>query len=215
VGLAARGAGRSEAEAAATGDIVWVVDRPAGEDPVPKYLDGTCGSGRRTPAVNQVYFPGPKWYRWWDFGNGTMSDLGSHWNDLPFWALKLDAPKAIEAGGPPPHPEIAPASMWARYEYGPRGDLPPVTLTWHQGTAKPKIWTEKRIPQWRTACCSSAARADAAGRLLEARAAARGAVQGLPRPPKTIPTSRGHHAEWVRRARRAARPAARSATPAR
>ena len=38
---------------------------------------------------NEVYFPGPKWYRWWDFGNGTMSDLGSHWNDLPFWALKL------------------------------------------------------------------------------------------------------------------------------
>src|SRR5258705_10011479 len=25
---------------------------------------------------NSVYFPGPKWYRWWDFGNGTMSDLG-------------------------------------------------------------------------------------------------------------------------------------------
>ena len=40
---------------------------------------------------HDVYFPGPKWYRWWDFGSGTMSDLGSHWNDLPFWALKLRA----------------------------------------------------------------------------------------------------------------------------
>ena len=47
-----------------------------------------------------------------------MSDLGSHWNDLPFWALKLDHPLTIEACGPPPHPEIAPASMQATYQYG-------------------------------------------------------------------------------------------------
>ena len=62
---------------------------------------GTSGSARRpTRPFHDVYFPGPKWYRWWDFGNGTMSDLGSHWNDLPFWALKLDAPLTIEASGP-------------------------------------------------------------------------------------------------------------------
>ena len=29
-----------------------------------------------------TYLPGPRWYRWWDFGNGTMSDLGSHDNDV-------------------------------------------------------------------------------------------------------------------------------------
>ena len=46
---------------------------------------------------HEVYYPGPKWYRWWDFGNGTMSDLGSHWIDLPFWALKLRSPKTILA----------------------------------------------------------------------------------------------------------------------
>src|SRR6185295_10024953 len=89
-----------------------------------------------------------KWYRWWDFGSGTMSDLGSHWNDLPFWALKLKSPLTIEASGPPPHAEIAPASMSATYEYGPRGDMPAVKLTWYQGVNKPKIWTEKGIPQW-------------------------------------------------------------------
>jgi predicted dehydrogenase len=93
---------------------------------------------------HEVYFPGPKWYRWWDFGNGTMSDLGSHWNDLPYWALKLDAPKTIEATGPEPHPEIAPASMTAIYEYGPRGDLPACRLTWYQGTHKPPLWKENQ-----------------------------------------------------------------------
>ncbi len=64
---------------------------------------------------NNVYVPGPKWYRWWDFGNGTMSDLGSHWIDLPFWALEAQGARStIEAIGPPPHPEIAPASMHVR-----------------------------------------------------------------------------------------------------
>src|SRR5207248_3682547 len=68
-----------------------------------------------------AYLPGPRWYRWWDFGNGTMSDLGSHMVDLPWAALKLDAPRTIESDGPPPNPEQAPASMRAVYEYGPRG----------------------------------------------------------------------------------------------
>ena len=108
---------------------------------------------------NEAYLPGPRWYRWWDFGNGTMSDLGSHWNDLPFWALKLKAPRTIEAFGPPPHPEIAPASMHAIYEYDARGDMPPVRLTWYQGEDKPEPWTDRRDPQvGRTASSSSAPR---------------------------------------------------------
>lgn len=140
---------QSKEEAEQAKDIVFVTERPAEAMPVPEYLDWDLWLG---PAAerpfHEVYFPGPKWYRWWDFGNGTMSDLGSHWNDLPFWALKLDTPRSITPEGPEPHPEIAPASMSAVYEYGPRGDLPACTLTWHQGTHKPAIWKEGGIPQW-------------------------------------------------------------------
>jgi predicted dehydrogenase len=100
---------------------------------VPKGLDWDFWLG---PApfrpFNEVYYPGPKWYRWWDFGNGTMSDLGSHWNDMPFWALKLDHPQTVEGHGPPPHPEITPANMRATWTYGQRGDLAPVTHHWYQ-----------------------------------------------------------------------------------
>ena len=142
--------GRQSAEAAKrNGDIVNVTERPKEAMPVPAGLDWDLWVGP-APArpFHEVYFPGPKWYRWWDFGNGTMSDLGSHFNDLPFWALKLQAPLTIEASGPPPHPEIAPASMQATYEYGPRGDMPAVKLTWYQGENKPDLWTQKKIPQW-------------------------------------------------------------------
>jgi predicted dehydrogenase len=134
---------QSKEEAAANKDIVFVAERPKEEQQPPSYLDWDLWLG---PApvrpFHEVYFPGPKWYRWWDFGNGTMSDLGSHWVDLPFWALKLDAPRSIEAIGPDPHPEIAPASMTAVYEYGPRGELPACQLTWYQGTHKPPLWKE-------------------------------------------------------------------------
>ncbi len=140
---------QSKEEAEQHKDIVWVTERPAEVDPVPEGLhwDLWLGPAPARP-FNKIYYPGPQWYRWWDFGNGTMSDLGSHYNDLPFWALKLNDPLTIEASGPPPHPEIAPASMQATYEFGPRGDLPPVTMTWYQGVNKPEIWQQGQIPQW-------------------------------------------------------------------
>ena len=189
---------QSKEEAAAHQDIVFVQERPTEEQPVPAYLDWDLWIG---PApyrpFNTFYFPGPKWYRWWDFGNGTMSDLGSHWNDLPFWALKLDAPRTVAADGPPPHPEIAPASMSARYEYGKRGDLPPLTLTWHQGTSKPQIWKDGKIPKWGDGVLFIGDK----GMLL----ADYGKHVLLPekefadfqRPPQSIPRSLGHHREWI------------------
>jgi predicted dehydrogenase len=151
---------------------------------------------------HEVYFPGPKWYRWWDFGNGTMSDLGSHWNDLPFWALKLDAPRTVEAFGPPPHPELAPASMSAVYEYGPRGDLPAVTLSWYQGSHKPERWKNAEIPQWDSGVLFVGSK----GMLL----ADYGKHVLLPEddfkdftPPEPfLPVPAGHHEEWILACRR-------------
>jgi predicted dehydrogenase len=144
-----------------------------------------------------VYFPGPKWYRWWDFGNGTMSDLGSHWIDLPFWALKLDHPLSIEASGPPAHPEIAPASMQATYQYGARGDLPPVQLTWYQGNCQPKLLKGRTIPNWD----SGALFVGSKGMLLSdyGRHALLPEEQfkDFKRPSPFIPASLGHHAEWI------------------
>ena len=140
---------QSEEDSKNNGDIVYVTDRPTQEMPPPKEVDWDLWIGP-APArpFHDVYLPGPKWYRWWDFANGTMSDLGSHFNDLPFWALKLDHPRMVEAFGPPPHKELAPASMTALYEYGPRGDLPSCSVAWYQGADKPQIWKEKGIPTW-------------------------------------------------------------------
>lgn len=180
-------------------DIVVTMERPPESAPVPAGLDWDLWLG---PAPERpfhpVYVPGPRWYRWWDFGGGTMSDLGSHWIDLPFWALKLDAPRAVEASGPPPHADLAPASMSATFEYGPRGDQPAVKLTWHQGTSKPATWTERQIPRWDSGVLFVGERgmllADYDRHVLLPEKD----FADYRRPAKTIPDSIGHHAEWVR-----------------
>lgn len=179
-------------------DIVFVTDRPAEAGTPPADFDWDLFLG---PAIERpfssVYIPGPKWYRWWDFGSGTMSDLGSHWNDLPFWALKLDAPQTIEASAGPAHAELAPATMTATYEYGPRGDMPACRVTWHQGEMKPAPWTEKKIPQWGDGCLFIGEK----GMLLSDYGRhvllPEDQYKDFQRPARSIPESIGHHAEWL------------------
>ena len=179
-------------------DIVSVTERPKESVVPPPDLDWELWLGPAPERpFNPVYAPGPKWYRWWDFGNGTMSDLGSHWIDLPFWALKLKAPRTIESFGPPPHPEIAPASMRAVYEYGPRGEMPALRLTWYQGAERPAPLAEGKIPAWGSGVLFVGDK----GMLLSDY----GRHVLLPekqfadfkRPEPFIPKSAGHYAEWL------------------
>jgi predicted dehydrogenase len=189
---------QTEQEAKDNKDIVWSYERPTTEDPIPAGLDWDLWLG---PAPQRpfhtIYFPGPKWYRWWDFGNGTMSDLGSHWIDLPFWALNLDAPLTVEAKGPTPHPELAPASMSATYEYGPRGNRPACKLTWYQGAMKPQAWLDKTIPQF----ASGVLFVGSEGMLLSDYSKhillPEDKFKDYKRPEPSIAPSPGQQAEWI------------------
>ena len=189
---------QSDEEAKLHKDIVSVRERPSGSSPIPPGLDWDLWLG---PApyrpFHEVYFPGPKWYRWWDFGNGTMSDLGSHWIDLPWWALKLDHPLTIEADGPPPHPEIAPASMHAVYTYGQRGTLPPVTLHWHQGTKKPALFTENKIPQYGSGVLFIGDKGMLLSNYSQHVLLPEEKFADYKAPEPYIPASKGHYAEWI------------------
>jgi predicted dehydrogenase len=189
---------QSEEAAKRNQDIVWVAERPAEAQPIPGGLDWDLWLGPAPERpYHSVYFPGPKWYRWWDFGNGTMSDLGSHWNDLPFWALKLQAPLTIEATGPKAHTEIAPASMSATYEYGAREGMPPVKLTWHQGENKPEIWKSGGIPKWSDGCLFIGDKGMILANYSNHVLLPEKDFTDFKRPAPTIPRSPGHHTEWI------------------
>ena len=192
---------QSPEEARRNRDILSTQDTPKKGMPVPASLDWDLWIG---PApfrpFHTDYFPGPRWYRWWDFGNGTMSDLGSHRNDLPWWALKLDVPLTIEPlSGPEPHHDIAPASMSVKYTFAARGDgYPAVDHTWYQGTQKPNIWHEGGIPKWGSGSLfigeDGMLLADYSKHLLLPEEK----FKSFKRPKRSIPPSPGQQAEWIR-----------------
>jgi predicted dehydrogenase len=188
----------SEAVAKQHKDIVFVQERPKTADPIPDGLNWDLWLGP-APArpFNKVYFPGPKWYRWWDFGNGTMSDLGSHWIDLPFWALKLRHPSTIEAFGPPPNTEIAPASMHVRYEYEKTDYQPEVALSWYQGTDKPEVFTRGEIPQWGNGVLFIGDKGMLLSDYRKHVLLPEDKFQQFTPPEQSIPASLGHHQEWI------------------
>lgn len=150
---------------------------------------------------HDIYFPGPRWYRYWDFANGTMSDLGSHWNDLPFWALKLDHPLTVEADGPPPHKEIAPANMTAKWTYGQRGELAPVTVNWYQGNYKPKLIEEGKVPAWGNGVLFVGEKGMLLADYGKFVLLPEDKFQGFTAPKPFIPDSPGHQKEFIEAAK--------------
>lgn len=186
---------------------VWVSrawgggERPKEIQPVPAGLhwDLWLGPAPERPFNMDYIAPHgqPRWYKYWDFGGGTMSDLGAHYNDLAFWALKLRHPLTIQAFGPAPSTETAPASMRVTYEYGARGDMPPLKLTWYQGEEKPEIWTEGKIPKWDSGHLFIGDK----GMLLSDYGRhvllPENDFKDFQRPAPFIPDSIGHHQEWI------------------
>jgi predicted dehydrogenase len=123
------------------------VERPKETPPVPASLDWDRWIG---PApfrpYHPTYHPGT-WRAWWDFGTGSLGDLGCHILDAPFWALKLKYPVSVEGcistywqglwQKTDPKNETYPRSTIVRYKFPARGDMPEVKLTWWDGGMMP------------------------------------------------------------------------------
>ena len=114
-------------------------ERPTESMPVPETLDWNLWLG---PApwrpYHSTYLPG-NWRRWWDFGTGTLGDMGCHIIDPAFWALDLGYPISVEANPGPFNNETYPTATTVTWEFPARGDLPPVTVTWNDGERRPPL----------------------------------------------------------------------------
>lgn len=123
-----------------------MVPRVPGEHPVPDTLDYELWLG---PVEHQPYDPNITpygWRFWWDFGTGETGNWGCHILDIPFWALDLDYPTHVSAGGPQPHPEMTPKEFHATLDFPAKGDRSAVKLHWHQIKGGPKILRELKVP---------------------------------------------------------------------
>ncbi|MBE0544860.1 MAG: Gfo/Idh/MocA family oxidoreductase [Verrucomicrobia bacterium] len=74
------------------------------------------------------------WHGWFDFGNGSIGNMGCHVLDGVYWALKIEHPTSIEVeyirGG---SKERYPTGSRIRWDCPARGDMPAVKVYWYEG----------------------------------------------------------------------------------
>lgn len=177
------------------------IARPTGVEAIPKTLRWDLWLG---PAPYRPFHSGYApfaWRGWWDFGTGALGDMACHTMNLPWLALELTAPTAVEAQSSGCNEETAPEWSIIRYDFPARGALPPVRLTWWDGKKKPPAELSGGREFASGGCLLIGERGSLyspddygakwelwPGDLADTLAAI----------PQTLPRSPGIHAEWLR-----------------
>lgn len=167
--------------------------RPTDTPPVPDGLDWDLWLG---PAPQRPYHPAYcpwTWRNWWDFGTGLLGDLGCHKLSTVFKALKLTHPISVEASSTKLSTETHPLGVIARFEFPARADMPPVTLTWHDGGLKPARL--KSLEPGRS--MADVTYIGEKGVIMGHRIVPETRMRSYGRPPKLIRRSTGHYQEWI------------------
>ena len=177
--------------------------RPTDTPAVPASLNWDLWLGPAPPRpYHPAYHPGV-WRCWWDFGCGMMGDRGAHTLDAAFWALKLGPPAVIEATSCGLNPDTHPLSAIVTYQFPSRDKLPPVKLTWYEGTRPPRpdaMSDELEWPGEGGLLFKGAKGMIMAGVYAnEPRLLPQSLNQGYQRPAKTLSRVNGsHEMDWVR-----------------
>jgi predicted dehydrogenase len=175
--------------------------RPKETPPVPQTLDWDLWLG---PApyrpYHPTYLPG-EWRRWWDFGTGTLGDMGCHIIDPAWWTLDLTYPTSVEAEPGPFNEETYPQKTVVRCEFPARGDLPPVTLTWYDGANQPprpqELEKERNLPD------QGGLYYGEKGTILaphggNPRLIPESRMKGFKLPEPSLPREVNHYQDWIR-----------------
>ncbi len=115
------------------------LDTPTAPETPPATLDWDLWLGPvAAKPYHKVYCP-HDWRGWFDFGCGSLGDMGCHTANLPFMGLQLGAPTTVTAETSEPKPDCFPAWSIITYEFPARGELPPVKFIWYDGGKKPPL----------------------------------------------------------------------------
>ncbi|HEX4644884.1 MAG TPA: gfo/Idh/MocA family oxidoreductase, partial [Verrucomicrobiae bacterium] len=135
---------------------------------------------------------------------GGLGDMGIHNLAPVFCALKLGAPKTIQASSTPLFPDSVPVAALVRYQFPARGSLPAVTLHWYDGGLRPDRPPELPEDEELNPEDGVIFVGDRGKMLVSGWGGQR--VRLLPdgldkeykRPPQTLPRSKnGHYKEWI------------------
>lgn len=91
--------------------------RPAPK-PIPNELawELWLGTAPYRPYTDNKYHPFA-WRGWWDFGTGSLGDMACHTCNLPFMALNMKNPTAVEATTSPNNHDSFPESSRIKFEF--------------------------------------------------------------------------------------------------
>lgn len=121
---------------------------PLPKQNAPDTLDWKLWQGPvRHRGFSTEYVP-TKWRSWWEYGCGSLGDIGCHTFDAPFHVLGLGSPTKVEIERlDPPGPGFIPMSSKVTYWFPKRGNKPPVKMVWYEAgydVPKPERWDSKK-----------------------------------------------------------------------
>jgi len=176
------------------------VSLPTEKQTVPENLKWDLWLG---PAPQRDYhsaFVPFRWRGWWDYGCGAVGDMAIHLMDPAFWGLKLSGPVKVLSEGPVPDAHCAPKWMHTRFEFGQRGDLPPVQVHWYEGETAPKGSIAHELPMNGSLFVGDKGKIaiahDGMPKVIPNETA--GEIKA---PEPYLPASPGHHRQWIEAAK--------------
>ena len=181
------------------------MEAPEEEMEVPDTLDWDLWLGPRSHRpYHESYLPFD-WRGWWDFGCGALGDMACHNMNHAYKALHLGFPDEVELVRQEGMTEAAaPNSSVIRYHFPARRSMDPVEVFWYDGGELPP--RPEGVPE------DEELGQGAEGSLLigehgiltfgthaeNVRLLPAAEMEGFELPEPRIPSSPGHHNEWIR-----------------
>ena len=177
--------------------------RPKDTPEVPKSFNWDLWLGPKKPRPYHPAYAPYNWRGWWEFGTGCVGDMAVHNIDPAFAALKLEHPISVEGFSEFVDSEVIGPNNRVVWEFGPRGDMPPVKVFWYDGGQQPPRPADLEPNRQMGGGGNGVLLVGDKGTIMgggwsqSPRIIPEAKMKAYKLPAKTLPRSKGHHRDWL------------------